>query len=250
MNPEEYERMYRLEDRHWWYAGMRAIVDGLLTAGHLPSGQWRLLDAGCGTGANLIHLNPWGQTVGADFSELALSFCRRRDHRRLVQASVEHLPFTEASFDLVTSFDVLYHRGVSSDVAALREFWRVLRPGGLLLLRLPAYEFLRSHHDEAVHTRERYTAAKLRRRLAEAGFAVIKTSYANTLLFPLAAAKRLGERVFPRLGSGSELTMPRPWVNGLLRALLQVEAQLLRRTSLPFGLSLFCLAGKPAIPPP
>jgi len=162
---------------------------------------------------------------------------------------VEALPFADSSFDLVTSFDVLYHLGVGSDVAALQEFNRVLRPEGLLLLRLPAYDFLRAHHDEAVHTRERYTKHKLGRRLHEAGFGAAKFTYANTLLFPLAAIKRLGERLFPGLSSGSDLTMPHPVVNGLMLALLRIEARLIRRTSLPFGLSLLCLATKPATPP-
>ena len=105
------------------------------------------------------------------------------------------LPFGDATFDLVTSFDVIYHLGVADDVAALREMRRVLRPGGALFVRVPALERLQSHHDVAVHTRQRYTRAELRRKAEPAGLRVERASYANTVLLPLAAVARLGARL-------------------------------------------------------
>ncbi|HEX2514418.1 MAG TPA: class I SAM-dependent methyltransferase, partial [Chloroflexota bacterium] len=118
---------------------------------------------------------------GVDLSPLATAYCRRRGLTRVSRASVLELPFAEGTFDLGTSFDVIYHLGVADDVAALREMRRVLRPGGALFVRVPALEALQSHHDVAVHTRQRYTARELRRKAGAAGLRVERASYANSV---------------------------------------------------------------------
>jgi SAM-dependent methyltransferase len=241
MDAAEYAVMFEVEDRLWWYAGMRRITQTLLDA-HCTARPLRVLDAGCGTGANLALLARYGQVTGIDIEPLALDYCRRRGLSRLVRASVAELPFASGGFDLVTSFEVIYHAAVSDDVAALREFARVLRPGGWLLLRLPAYDWLRGRHDLAVHTQRRYTTGELGRKARAAGLTVVRLSYANTLLFPIALAKRLAERCSPT-GAGSDVGPP-PSGNGLLTGILSLEAVWLRRWSLPFGLSVICLARK------
>jgi SAM-dependent methyltransferase len=159
VNLEEYERMYRAEETQWWYAGMRAISLGLLAdvRGRLGmDGRLRILDAGCGTGNNVRHLAPAGFALGIDISPEALRFCRSRGVP-VARAEVLSLPFPDGTFDCVTSFDVLYHRWVTDDRAAVSELARVLRPGGLLLARVPALKMLWGAHDEAVHSRHRYT---------------------------------------------------------------------------------------------
>jgi SAM-dependent methyltransferase len=244
MNVEEYARMYEAEETQWWYAGMRAISLALLAAAW-PDGTAegrRILDAGCGTGNNLAHFRRFGRTVGVDLSDEALRFCRSRGVAA-ARGSLLSLPFPDGSFDAVTSFDVLYHRWVEDDRAAVREIVRVMRPGGLLLLRVPALKMLWGAHDEAVHSRHRYTRSEVRRLLEGEGLAVARLTYANTLLFPVIAARRTLDRILHRHGSDvGFLPAPMEWT---FRNLLGIEARLVRHLSLPVGASLFALARKP-----
>jgi len=237
MNPDEYTAMYQVEDSHWWYVGMRAIAEALLATQWLEPSV-AILDVGCGTGGNLAWLTCYGTAWGMDVATLALNYCRQRSPDRLVQASVLALPFADASFGLVTSFDVLYHREVADDTQALREIRRVLRPRGLLLLRLPAYQWLYSGHDRAVHTARRYTASEVTHKVAAAGLVPLRVTYANTILFPIAVVHRLAKR---RSGA-SDVILPPPPINSFLTAVLRVEAWWLRHGGFPFGLSVFCLA--------
>jgi SAM-dependent methyltransferase len=243
MDPSEYRTIYTVEDRHWWYAGMRRITLGLLEETYGGRADLDILDAGSGTGGAMGYLARFGRVTGVDYAALALDFCRARDLSRLAQASVSALPFAPASFDLVTSFDVLYHRAVGDPGDALREFRRVLRPGGRALLRLPAYDWLRGRHDTVIHTERRFTAPELSGLLCEAGFAVERLTYANTLLFPLASAKRLLEPLLPPAPPGHSDVAPNPsWLDAMLSAVLGLEAAWLRRRELPFGLSVVALA--------
>lgn len=235
--------MRQAEDSHWWYVGMRAIVDSLLST-VLPDRKLTVLDAGCGTGANLVHLGARGQVVGLDVATEALSFCRLRGSDNLTRGSIQTLPFRENSFDLVVSFDVLYHRAVTDDVVALREFRRVLRPGGAVLLRLPAFHWLRSAHDQVIHTRHRYTASEVRERLTEAGLAIDRLTYVNFLLFPAAVSSRLLARQSGE--ARSDLGPVSPLLNRALGMALRLESRLVRRFNLPWGLSVMALARKGA----
>ena len=247
MNPEEYERMYDAEERQWWYAGMRAISLALLRPaladGHDP--LRRILDAGCGTGNNLRHLEAFGPALGVDLSAEALRFCRTRGVK-VARAELLRLPFPDGSFDCVTSFDVIYHRWVSDDRAAVREMVRVLRPGGRLLLRVPALKMLWGAHDRAVHSRHRYTRGEVRALLQGEGLEVERLTYGNSLLFPVLALRRGLDRITGREGSDvGFLPAPLEWA---FRTLLEIEARLVRRVSLPLGASVFALARKPAAP--
>ncbi len=245
MNLEEYEVMYKAENGHWWYGGMTAITQAVLDRAVGRGRNLRILDAGCGTGAVMEYLSGYGSVVGFDFSPEALRFCRKRQLDRLARASVMALPFPDSSFDLIVSFDVLCERAVEDDMVALREFARVLAPGGRVLLRLPAYDWLRGRHDEAVHIRHRYTTGEMRERFRKAGLESEHLSYANCLLFPIAAAKRMLERVIPPQEQ-SDLTIGTGVFNGPLRAVLAAEAPLVARTGLPFGLTVVALGRKPA----
>ncbi len=241
MDPSEYQTIYTVEDRHWWYTGMRRITLALLEETYGGRADLDVLDAGSGTGGALGYLARFGRVTGIDYSPLALDFCRARAHSRLAQGSVTALPFAPASFDLVTSFDVLYHRAVGDPGDALTEFRRVLRPGGRALLRLPAYDWLRGRHDAVIHTARRFTTSGLLDWLCEAGFAVERLTYANTLLFPLAAAKRLLEPLLPGPPGHSDVTPNPVWFDAALSAVLGLEAAWLRRRDLPFGLSVVAL---------
>lgn len=241
MDLAEYERMYEAEERQWWYAGMRRISQALLREALPDSGNF-VLDAGCGTGNNLVHLAAHGRAVGVDLSSEALRFCRTRGVT-VIQGSVLSLPVRDGVFDCVTSFDVLYHRWVSDDRAAVRELARVLRPGGHLLVRVPALHMLWGAHDEAVHSRHRYTREEVRRLFEEAGLDVLRATYANTILFPLLAARRALDRLLSRHGSDVGF-LPEP-LERLFGGFLRAEAWWVRRgLSLPIGASVFALGRK------
>jgi SAM-dependent methyltransferase len=245
MNPEEYARMYEAEERQWWYAGMRGLSFALLGRHWPPASAGgarpRILDAGCGTGNNLRHLAAWGRPLGVDVSAEALRFCRERGVTA-AGGSLLALPFADGAFDCVTSFDVIYHRWVTDDGAAVDEMARVLRPGGLLLVRVPALRALWGAHDEAVHSRHRYTRGELRALLEGRGLALLRLTYGNSFLFPLVAARRTLDRLTGRHGSDvGFLPAPLEWA---FRNVLRAEAALVRHASLPLGTSLFALARK------
>lgn len=254
-------RMFEVEDAHWWFDGMEAITARLLDH-RLPPGPRRapgggpprVLDAGCGTGRNLRFLSTHFGTDrvwGLDFSAFALGCCAQRGFNgRLARGSVNLLPFADAAFDLVTSFDVLVTGGVDVP-AALREFARVLRPGGAVLLRVAAYDWLRGRHDREWAVAHRFRREEVRQRLAAAGLEVIHASYANAALFPVALLKRGLERLRPpasasdlTLGAGRESLAAR-----VLRRTLAAEAPWVAGPGLPWGLSLFALATRPTMPP-
>jgi SAM-dependent methyltransferase len=246
MRPDEYTAMYEVEDWHWWYVGMRRVADALLRQRfNGRAGSLEILDAGCGTGGNAAHLRAYGRVTGVDVAGDALCLARRREGLALAQGSVEQLPFRDNSFDLVLSNDVLCHLQVAEDGIAAAEFARVLRPGGILYVQLPAFEQLRSHHDAAVHTGHRYTKDELRRLLRGAGLRVRRLTYANALLFPAAAAWRMAHR--PEKPEDVERSDVRPvpsLLNAALRTALALEAPVIRHRDLPFGLSVIGVAEK------
>lgn len=241
MNPVEYERSFAFEERHWWFRAKRAMVAALLRRYARPGA--RGLDVGCGTGGMLQALPAEGRWVGVDAEPLALGFSRKRGLARLAAGSATALPFRDRAFDACLCLDVLYHRAVASDAAALAECHRVLRPGGVLVVTDSAFAWLRSPHDDAVHGARRYTRGELVRRIRAAGFTPLFASYAYGLLFPAIAAFRLARRVRgDRAGHGSDVfPLPRA-LNGALSAVQAVERALLRLAPLPFGSSVVCVA--------
>ncbi|MBL8062167.1 MAG: class I SAM-dependent methyltransferase [Anaerolineales bacterium] len=244
MDPREYEVMAREEERHWWYLGMASITRALLNRWVKPERCLNILDAGCGTGAAMTtYLSEYGDVTGVDLYAEAVTVARKRNASRLVRASVLDLPLAPAFFDLVTSFDVLYERGVSDEICALNEFYRVLKPGGQVLVRLPAYNWLRGRHDERVHTRRRFTRGLLKSLLEQSSFQVQHLSYANMFLFPLALAKRIGERFVPPSDNESDFAVG--GLNNIFRRILSWEAPIASRWGLPYGLSVIAIARKP-----
>jgi SAM-dependent methyltransferase len=235
--------MFQLEDNYWWFEGsMRFILSALNDTPARERG--RILDAGCGTGGLLRHLahkNAWGVEIASD----GIRLCRERGLGNVLQASITALPFQTNSFDLVLSIDVLVHQWVPDDVGALREIHRVLVPGGFLLLQVAAYRALWSAHDVATLTRHRYTRGELAEKVKRAGFDTIRITYRNTLLSPLAILVKLLRRAGADTATKGDLVALPRLMDRTLFFLLAFENYVARRVSLPFGVSIFCIARKP-----
>jgi SAM-dependent methyltransferase len=235
------------EDRHFWFKGLRRNARLLLTRGLAGRTPRLIVDCGAGTGRNLEWLSSFGPAVGVELSPTGLAHGRRHQ-RRLVRATVTSLPFADRSADVTTSFDVLYCLTDDAEHQAVREMWRVLKPGGLALVNVAALDVLRGSHSVLTHEQRRYTRASLRALLSSAGFRIETLTFANMSTFPVALAVRGLERLTGRAGAASDadLRVPVAPVNGVFNAMLAVEGAWLRVGPLPIGSSLMALARKPA----
>jgi SAM-dependent methyltransferase len=248
VNPREYRALFEVEDHHWWFVALRREIARALER-HPPSrAGTRWLDAGCGTGGLLANLRAGAPAsrVGVDASLQGLLLARSRGLDGLAAGSVGTLPFGGESFGVVTSIDVLCHRGVEEE-GALREAHRCLEPGGLLVLQVPAFSWLSGEHDRAVWTNRRLRRAEVDRLLRKTGFSVRESFYRMSLLFPAAALRRLGKRgTGPEGEARSDVRPASAVVNAFFGAVLRLEAALARLgLRFPFGLSVFCVAQKP-----
>lgn len=245
MNPAEYERMHALEDWYWWFVARRQAAARFIRDHAPESRPLRILDAGCGTGGMLDLYRQWPDTevIGMDVSADALRFSHERGHQQLLGADLTRLPFRSGVFDVVSALDVIEH--VEDDVKAVEEIQRVLRPGGILVASVPAYQFLWGPHDEALHHYRRYHGRDFNALIHGAGLAIEKQTHLLTALFPLAAAARLAAR---NRKSEEAAGLPKVpgFVNQALIGFQAAELEIARRASLPFGLSLLAVARKPA----
>jgi SAM-dependent methyltransferase len=234
---QAYREQFELEDEHWWFRGRRAVIWALLARAGVH-GPLRVLDAGCGTGRNLIEFSALGDARGVDFSAEAIEFCAARGIEGVTRARIESLPFEDSSFDLALATDVIEH--VADDHAALNELRRVMVPGGRLLVTVPAYPWLWGPHDDFYHHVRRYTLATLRRSLVDHGWNPVECSYFNSLLLAPIAAVRLGARASGRgAQSRIDVKLTPPALNRVLVAPMEFEAALIRRgVRFPAGVSI------------
>jgi SAM-dependent methyltransferase len=245
LRPAEYPRMYEMEESYWWFVARRRLVCEFARELGLPDHSL-LLDVGCGTGANMKAFGDNFECVGIDMSSAALCFCRSRGLESVVQARIEDSGMAGDAFDVVTALDMLEH--VDDDMAALRELWRVSRPGGFLLITVPAFGFLWSEHDEALQHRRRYTAAELESKLIASGFHLVRISYFLASLFVPILIFRIVQNLTKR-GIEPQAThvIPPLWVNSLIVRILDWERKLLHYVGkLPIGVSIIAVAMKPA----
>jgi len=243
MMEHTYPILFRVEQTHWWHVGRRRILADFVEAicRQVTDRRPRILDVGCGTGANLLMLSKYGDAEGVDISEDALAFCRERGLDKVKLGAGEELPYEDDSFDLVTAFDVVEH--MDDDLAGLREMRRVLRPGGRVLLFVPTFMFLWGLQDDVSHHRRRYRLSELRRVLEQAGFEVERMTYANiTFFLPILLVRKLMR--LTGIKTESENTINVSALNGLLGRLLGAESWFLRYVNLPFGVSGLCVAKK------
>lgn len=238
----ELDAMLANDESHWWYRGRRRVLRAELDRLHAPPGA-RLLDVGCGSGRTLDELAVYGLPSGVDLSDRAVRTARERGHLDVLRAPAEDLPFAEGAFDVVTCLDVLEH--IDDDRAALRELLRVTRPGGRLVVTVPAYPALWSRHDEQNLHRRRYTRASLRAAARDAGWHLERETSFNTLLLPVAAAVRLAQRVVAPRPDRSDLARSPALLNRVLELPLALEASLLRLgLRLPAGMSLLAVLAR------
>lgn len=209
---------------------------------HVRTERPDVLDLGCGTGVVLRELGGWAKPVGLDMSELALGFCQQRDLRRLVKGDGQKLPFREGAFDAIIGLDIFEH--IPDDAAAFAEAYRALKPGGALVLSVPAFRSLWGPHDVALHHHRRYRASEVRDRLRAAGFSVERVSYSVFFLFPVVALWRMIEKRKRGPAQASLVSVP-GWGNRLLKGVQALEARLIERVSLPWGSSVVAVARKP-----
>lgn len=244
------------EDRHWWFASRTRALLGLLDLYVGPGDDRKVLDVGAGAGNMMHHLAHYGRVIGVDNNPRPIAVARERGYE-VYLGDAQGLPFEDGEFDLVALLDTVEH--CPDDRAVLQECFRVTRPGGHLVVTVPAFMWLWSYNDVLNKHQRRYTAGELRSRLEEAGFTIRYISYNNFLIFPLAALMILARRW---LGRQPDLTSPHfsddayqvemepvaPWLNALLSGVGRIEAALLRRTPLPIGTSIIALAQRPTHP--
>jgi SAM-dependent methyltransferase len=246
MRAEDFEYLYKLEESFWWFVAMRGITDAIVGA-DIQGRHLDILDAGCGTGYNLLHYKKQGHRVFSfDVAADALRAVRDRGPQKICQASVTDIPYRSETFDRVFSFDVVQQISAEDGKKAIREMHRVLKPGGRLFIRVAAYEWMRSSHDEELATLHRYTRGELTGILKANGFDVQLASYANTLLFPVVVLKRALKSL--GIGGGSDVK-PLPaglaWIDPIFRRILSAEASVFAADiTLPFGLSVIAYAKK------
>ena len=258
MQAHTYAIMNEVEKGHWWFVGRRTIIESFLKricrdlassmaarasvpANGRSNESLKILDVGCGTGANLEMLSEFGEAEGVDVSIEALTFCRARGLVNVKQGEAEHLPYEDEEFDLVTGLDVVEH--LDDDLAGLKEMHRVLLPDGRALLFVPAFMFLWGVQDDISNHRRRYTMAELRSVVAKAGFAIERATYVNITFFaPILLGRLLMRATGFRPASENNITIG--FLNGVLGKIFGAESLALRHTGFPFGVSIICDARK------
>lgn len=247
MLKSEYKNIYLHEETHFIYVSMHASIEKLINKYSMDKSsgknKLKILDAGCGTGGLLKKLSDKNAVYGIDISAEGIKLAKKRGLENLKVGTVTKLPYRTNTFDVVVCIDVLYHQAVSDDLKALSEFKRVLKPRGILILKVPAYNWLRGKHDSIAHTKHRFTKPEVIKKLKKSRLKPIKTTYANGFIFPLALTKRLVDN-FSNEKPHSDVTTINPLLNRLFIMLSSFEDKLINWFDLPFGLTIFSVASK------
>jgi SAM-dependent methyltransferase len=244
MQQHTYAIMDRVEDKHWWFVGRRSILESFMQSIVRKLGNTRdairILDVGCGTGANLEMLSQFGQPEGVDVSDDALEFCRGKG-LTVQKGLAEGLPFDNETFDVTTALDVVEH--LDDDVAGLKEMFRVTRKGGYSLVFVPAFMWLWGVQDDISHHRIRYTKSQIVERLNRAGYSIERATYANWTFFaPILAGRALMKLIGIKPESENNVNVSA--LNGVFGKLFGAERFWLRNLNFPFGVSIVVVAKK------
>jgi SAM-dependent methyltransferase len=243
MEAQVFKRMAELDSSHWWFVARRKILEDVIRRIVRPPENARILEIGCGTGHNLAMLSKFGTVDASELDDSARALATERFGRKIEAAALPDLSvFPEAQFDLVALLDVLEH--VADDRSALAAIRTRLKPGGKLLVTVPANPWMWSAHDVAHHHHRRYRRAEFERAAREAGYEIELLSPFNSLLFPLVAAARIAGKLTGR--ESADDAMPPPPLNSVLRAIFGIESALVGRVPLPVGVSLVAVLRRPA----
>ncbi|TAN43668.1 MAG: class I SAM-dependent methyltransferase [Nitrospirae bacterium] len=248
MNEVEYVRMYEAEEIHWWYVALHELILSFVVL-ECRDKPLNILDVGCGTGRLCQMMSEYGEVSGCDRSGISVAYCRKRNLSSVFRADLNTVVLQSDFYDVITSIDVLCHRAIKDDVTILKKLYTALKPSGILILNLPAYESLRGTHDAAVHTERRYSKSDLVSVMTETGFVVEKATYRLLFLFLPVLIYRLFKRLFLRHGGAkevlSDVSMPSAVINRALLGLGRIENLFIKRYSMPFGTSVFAVGRKP-----
>jgi SAM-dependent methyltransferase len=237
-----FDRMAELDQDHWWFLARRRILKTLIERVVRPPKNSRILEVGCGTGHNLAMLKSFGSLEASELDHCARALASKRLPGKVKEAKLPDLSmFDRNGYDLIALLDVLEH--VPDDLASLRAIHHRLKPGGALLITVPANPWMWSAHDSAHHHFRRYTRKQLQELFLRSGLEVQLLSYFNTLLFPLVAAARILGKITRKESADDRL--PGPRVNAALNKIFGLEAWLLGRVPLPFGVSLVAIVRRP-----
>lgn len=244
MEQHTYGIMNDVEDKHWWFVGRRAILESFLEriANDLrtANNDLRILDVGCGTGANLEMLKQFGESEGVDVSDDALEFCRKKG-LKVHKGLAEELPFADETFDLVTALDVVEH--LDDDIAGLKEMFRILKKDGKTLIFVPAFMWLWGVQDDISNHRIRYTKKEIVERLKKAGFTIERATYANWTFFaPILAGRTIMK--ITGIKPESENNVNVSALNGVFGKIFSAEKYWLKNLDFPFGVSIVIVAKK------
>jgi len=246
MEKEEYQRLYEFEDFYWWHVGRREIVKSLLLRIPLNKNS-HILDVGCGTGGNLEILSKFGEVIGLDRSKDAIEFSHRKGFKNCIVGEAENINYPNESFELIAALDLLEH--IDDEQKALREFHRVLKKEGYLLIMVPAYQFLWSEHDDVLFHKRRYTLSGLNSIIKKANFEIVWKSYFITFTAPVFFIYRSSQRIFRKKDKKREkkksdyIVLPN-FLNKFLIYILKIEAYLAKYVTFPFGVSIALIAKK------
>ena len=239
MEREVYEAMAEHDERHWWYRARRQVVAELIRRKvSLPEGA-RLLEIGCGTGHNLTMLGEFGSVDALEVDPIARGMAEKRLGRTVLSSPLPALDgLPDDTYDMVAALDVVEH--ISDDTAALEGIARVLKPGGKLLMTVPAHQWMWSAHDVVNHHQRRYSKGGFKRLVDKSPLQLDSIGYLNSLLFPLAMAQRLGSKITGK--EDANLAPPAEPINQVLERVFALERRVIGRVPLPPGLSLFAVA--------
>lgn len=245
MEKSEYAHMYALESSFWWYRVLHELVDTTIQK-LKPQGKIRILDAGCGTGRMMEICQKYGHVEGIDYSADAVDYSRKRGLEHVELGDLNEVQLEANSYDLITSLDVLYHAAIKDDKAILDKFYGALKEGGLLIINLPAFEYLKRSHDVVVHTKKRYRKKAFESELKEAGFSILQASYRMPLLYFIILITKIFHWHSKPEASQSDLKEIPGWINRLLLSMGRAENWFIKHgIEMPVGSSLFVVVKKP-----